>query len=401
MNKEIETRHIFNANVGPLIPRIKKGDPIAEKLLFDYASPLIRRIVSKWMKRAQDTVDRREAVLDTSQDVCLHLLGALRESKNDIENPEAFIVTLTKNYLRNEYSKAMAEKRGAGLKREEVKDFEDKSRQETEEAEETEQENFKVSYMKLPADLRAGIERSLGLVLDLFQTRADLQKDMRRSRKNIKKINALRDARKDLEKEFRKSPTREDFHRLRQLERLTEFPLFDGTPETDAGADALLSEYRELREKVGPAYSLFEAEINLESEIYSTPATNPFAPFPRDASHPWGGFLPEIMEMRLRPETVIYKVWSRAAEFKIGKVSKYRSRKRIALAFQYHKTAFLETPREFLFRNIKTGSVEIVAKSVEQFRKAGYGQGLQKKYEPIIKLISRLSFPARKLCKKN
>jgi len=89
---------------------------------------------------------------------------------------------------------------------------------------------------------------------------------------------------------------------------------------------------------------------------------------------PWGGHLHEIAEMRVSPESVIYKVWSWAPGFRTGNEEQYRSRKRLALAFQYFKRISKGTPREFIFRSVRVADIsnpEDSEKSIECFRKAG------------------------------
>jgi hypothetical protein len=398
MKKEKEVGHIFSSNLLSLISRVGAGDSTAEDDLIHYTWPIIRRIATKWFEGAAG-VDQRDARRDAIQEIQIHILEKFRHPKTKfkIDHPGAYIESVAKNFLRNLYAKEMVHFRKEGFVRsfnEEIEVEEDAPGMGSigtfprKDAAGRGTVTIERLYKKLPEDLRDGIEKSLDLVADLFGLRDNIRLDRTRNKRILKDIGTILEARKLVSRIQGAEPSDRNLQRLFEIRELSGPIVFDGMPETDRRVDARLAEERELVKKCWAAYSLWEVQKELESELRKTPGLNELIPGPE----PWSGHFAEISKMRVSPLSVIYKVWSRAPGFRTGKTLKYRSRKRIALAFHYHKRASKGTPREVLFRNIKAEPIEGMEKSIEQFRKAGYGQSFQTKYAPIIKLISHLSF---------
>jgi hypothetical protein len=387
---------------------------------------LILPIVCKWYH----TDDKDPNVQDAVQGIEFRLIERLRKGLRKIEDPSAYIATVARNFLHGALEEASAKKRGGRIekdvktgaeKREPIhldslEAREEKAREIGQplpsEGERVFGENeagpedlverresrganvITESYMSLPEDLRAGLEKSLDLIADLFQIRDNIRRDRTRGKRILKAIETILKARKIVSRTRDSVSSDRDLQRLFVIREFTNLPAFDGTPETDRRIDALLAEERELEKKYGIVYSLWEAQRKLESELWMIPGLNELIPdelIPGPA--PWSGHFTEIAKMNVSPLSVIYKVWSRAPGFSTGASGKYRSRKKIGLALSYHKLVSERTPREFLFSSLKDiTKLKDPETAFERFRKAGYGQPLQKKYRLIIDLIYRESF---------
>jgi DNA-directed RNA polymerase specialized sigma24 family protein len=259
------------------------------------------------------------------------------------------------------------------------------------------------TYAGLPEDLREGIEKSLDLIVDLFRTRSNLRDklklDFQHSRRILKVIKSIAEARKLLGKFRYPDPDNKGLLRLRDLREMPD-PAFSGRPEEDKKVEDLLTEAGELEKKFGAALNLYEAQLELSAEMSNSEVELRLAPiqsldlgFLVDYQSPWIDHLSEIAGMKVSPLNLIYKVWSKAPGFRAGGSGKYLSRKRMSLVLKHHKIESKGSAREFLFSSIKNITmIESPKIAFERFRKAGYGQALQKKYKPMIDLIYRKSF---------
>jgi len=406
MKNDNEVGHIFNSNFCSLISRVRAGDSAAEEALLRLIGPLISRIVLKWVKGAAG-VDRGDAAQDAIQEIQIHVLEKLRQpkAKGKIPNPEAWIVLVTKNYLKNLYAKDKAypgdDEVSNSIENPETEDDVPVSGEESpadpqEIAVERGTVTIEGLYGKLPGDLRAGIEKSLDLIVQLFQMRGRLRKDLRHSLRIFKAMEAIGKAERLIARNEKLVPKSQDLQRFLNLKY--DSPLLLGTPDGGRTEEERRAEMDKIKEKFGEnelsvALLLDEAQTLLDLNVVDSLSLDLTSGYLlHDYAGTWEDHLPEIARMKVSPPSIIYKVWSKAPGFSMGRLGKYRSRKRISLAFHYHKQASRGTPREVLFRNIKVEPIEGMEKSIEQFRKVGYGQALQKKYRRIIDLIYRESF---------
>jgi hypothetical protein len=375
----------------------------------------------------------------------------LRKGGQEIKNAEAWLRNAANNCLRNEYDKEKALKRHSGDSFEPLDDEiisdtalgelseELKAPDEVYESRENNEiDKIIRQFMgQLPKGLRAGIEKSLDLVVDLFRTRLNLRdklkRDFKHSRRILKVIRSIAEARKLLGKERcpdilnavlsqRGYPLRagepipQHFYPLgadipnpqqcddqvRGIMRLRELrimlpPALSGKPEEDRKYDEWLKESIKLEDKFGIGLNLIDAQLALSNEIINPKVELVLTPYRYYLGHGlfWRDYLSEIAGMKVSPLNLIYKVWSRALGFRKSGSGKYRNRKEIEFALYSYKKTSKGTDREFLFSSIKDdiiSSVEELEKKFERFRKAGYGQALQKKYKPIVDLIFRESF---------
>jgi DNA-directed RNA polymerase specialized sigma24 family protein len=383
----LKVGHISDDELLILISKVQAGNQDAEADLLLIVKPLIWPIILKWK-----TADSDLEFEDLSQECLIHILRKLRANAKKIEIPSAYIKMMAKNFLSNIKIKAAATKRNLRLASPEEK---------TPEEEPAPDKNIIAEfYWAFPLDLQNGIEKSLDLIADLFRMRSflrsKLKRDFKHDKQILKPIKLIAEARKLIGKMRGHDPHDADLLRLRNLREMPT-PTLSGRPEEDKKFDEWLSEVKELEKKFGAGLNLYEAQIELSTEILNTEVKLRLVPsdlLDFESSH-WIDYLPEIAGMKISPLNLIYRVWSKAPDFRIGSAERYRSRKRIALAFQYHKRISKGTPREFLFhlvKDIDISSPKDLEKSVERFRKAGYGQALQKKYRQIVELIYRESF---------
>jgi hypothetical protein len=417
-------------DLNSLIEGIQAGDKQAEKKL----EKLILPIILNWEDALRKlNLEDQDAI----QEIKFRLIKQLRKRPQKIDDPKAYISTVAHTFIFGANKKASAEKRG-GYIEEEIETGKKKRRRicvdsleaRNEKARESGQpaplegeqifgENdasleeiverrdsrgadiIRDSYMNLPEDLRAGIEKSLDIIADLFRMRSFLQgklkRDSHHDKQILKPIKLIAEARKLIGKMRGHDPQDPDLLRLRELREMPG-PALSGRPEEDKKHDEWLTELKSLEAKYGVALDLYEAQIDLSAEILNTETDLRLSPaglLDFESSY-WIDHLSEIAGMKVSPPSIIYKVWSKAPGFSTGRLKKYRSRERIAIAFRYHKIASKGTQGEFLFQSIgdvrEIKDPEKLITILERFRKAGYGQALQKKYKPIIKLIYEKSF---------
>lgn len=388
--------HISRIGLSRLLTEAQGGALGAEDLL----AGLIKRIALPMARKRLD--NRTEDVDDAVQEIQLHILKLNRKQSATVENPEAWIRTIALNLIGNIIEKTTTKKRDKDL----IQPLEEN----TDPPAPSENNVFpketalEERYMSFPADLRAGIDRSLELINELFELRESIQKDRAQIRPVLDALDSIKSTRKAVSKTCNPPPSDRNLWRLFEFRELTRAPAFSGIPEKDREVKALLDEERTLSEKYEAIYLLWRAEQTLESKLTQNighlSRNDLFPGLP-----PWGNRISLIAGMRVSPESVVYRVWSRAPGFRI-KNGKYRSRKGIAFAFQYHKWLSQKPPNKYinLFRSVKSidfsniediEAPEVEAKlrnSIDPFRKAGYGQALDKKYASLIKLILRLSF---------
>lgn len=396
-----------------LIDSVQNGDRAAEGKLFEATKPLFFQVARKWKNL------KRLYPEDRAQICFEHVLGILREGGQEIKNAEAWLRNAANNCLRNEYDKEKALKRHSG---EDFESLDDEIISDTALGELSEdlkapdevferRENNEIDKIirqfmeQVPKNLREGIEKSLDLIVDLFRTRSNLRdkikRDSKHSRRILKVIRPIAEARKFLGKFRYPDPENKGLLRLRELRGMPD-PAFSGRPEEDKKVEDFLTEASELEKKFGAALNLYEAQLELSAEISNPEVELRLTPgylldpgFLVDYKSPWIDHLSEIAGMKVSPLNLIYKVWSRAPGFKKAGSGKYRNRKEIEFALYSYKKTSKGTDREFLFSSIKDDAISSLGeleKKFERFRKAGYGQALQTKYKPMIDLIYRKSF---------
>lgn len=388
--------HISSSELSRLFTEAREGAPDAEDLLAVQIQRIALPIARKRLNNRTEDVD------DAVQEIQLHILKLNRKQSATVENPEAWIRTIALNLIGNIIEKTTTKKRDKDL----IQPLEEN----TDPPAPSENNVFpketalEERYMSFPAALRAGIDRSLELIDELFALREGIQRDRARIKPILDALDSIKSTRKAVSKTCNPPPSDRDLWRLFEIRELTGTPEFSGIPERDREVKARLDDERTLSEKYEAVYLLWRAEQTLESNLTQNigyRSRNDLFP----GLPPWGNRISLIAGMRVSPESVVYRVWSRAPGFRI-KNGKYRSRKGIAFAFQYHKWLSQKPPEKYinLFRSVKSidfSNIEDIEapeveaklrKSIDPFRKAGYGQALDKKYASLIKLISRLSF---------
>ena len=439
MKKHIKSDTFSDSELLTLLRSVQNGDLAAEGRLASALPPLVRVVALNWKNTKLYRLE------DRIQECCMHVLEALRNGPADIGRPKEFIRAVSKNCLINMHEREGAKKR-VPPKINEVdlppeRAFMDRGGYEASLDAQTERargeglqdppegesawgqtearpdeaiilktassidEIVQQFMVRLPNDLRGGIEKSLDLVADLFRTRSKLRGNLRRDSRcfhlALKAIQSIAEARELVGKLRGHNPNDNAILRLRELQGMPDYA-YGGRSEEDRKEHARQQEESELKAKYGTSLSLYEAQLDLSAEALDPKLTLLLTPAPAlpdpyiAASGIWIDHIAEIAGMRASPLNIVYQAWSRAPGFRLPGSGKYKNRRAIEFAIYAYKRSTRGTDREFIFSSIKEDSISSVdelEKNFDRFRKAGYGQALQEKYRPIIDLIYRKSFP--------